>query len=187
LLKSPAVDDSGRDSNRNSELQPVGCRKKGGNCGAILSCTQEAQEHDRSLFVTDLSTLSLGSAPGGRDFQRCGRQSGILCMHYEKKRSGLQLSAHRKGAGRGGCLINSIAEEFERFSISILFEKENGRVAWKPNGDIRWPRLGGSGTDCWSVRAGGESAHSARYPQHKLGERSKTNLRTPHRRLARFP
>jgi len=31
-------------------------------------------------------------------------------------------------------LINSIAEEFERFSISILFEKETARVAGKPRG-----------------------------------------------------
>jgi len=31
-------------------------------------------------------------------------------------------------------LINSIAEEFERFSISILFEKETARVAGKQRG-----------------------------------------------------
>ena len=31
-------------------------------------------------------------------------------------------------------LVNSIAEEFERFSISILFEKETARVAGKPRG-----------------------------------------------------
>jgi len=31
-------------------------------------------------------------------------------------------------------LINSIAKEFERFSISILFEKETARVAGKPRG-----------------------------------------------------
>ena len=31
-------------------------------------------------------------------------------------------------------LINSITEEFERFSISILFEKETARVAGKQRG-----------------------------------------------------
>ena len=31
-------------------------------------------------------------------------------------------------------LINSIAQEFERFSISILFEKETARVAGKQRG-----------------------------------------------------
>jgi hypothetical protein len=35
-------------------------------------------------------------------------------------------------------LINAIAREFGRFSISILFEKETARVAGKKSGS-RWP------------------------------------------------
>src|ERR1700751_5834769 len=45
----------------------------------------------------------------------------------------IDLVAH---TGKRGVaeLINSIAEEFERFSISILFEKETARVVGKQRG-----------------------------------------------------
>jgi Predicted sugar kinase len=118
-------------------------------------------------------TLSLGSR---RRDQRRGRQSGILCMHT--KTIGLIAHTGKRGVAE---LINSIAEEFERFSISILFEKETARVAGKQRG---YPIAElGAMTDLLVV-AGGDGSILRVIGQ--LGEMIKPIFRHQ-RRLARFP
>src|ERR1700758_3783309 len=47
------------------------------------------------------------------------------------KTIGLVAHTGKRGVAE---LVNAIAEEFERFSISILFEKETARVTGKPSG-----------------------------------------------------
>src|SRR5204863_7721946 len=59
-------------------------------------------------------------------YQRGRRQPGIFRMHPKT----IGIIAHTGKAGVGG-LVNAIAQEFSRFSITALLEKETARVAGK--------------------------------------------------------
>src|SRR5207249_10852534 len=59
-------------------------------------------------------------------YQRRGRQPGIFCMHPKT----IGIIAHTGKPGVGD-LVNAITQEFSRFSITALLEKETARIAGK--------------------------------------------------------